>query len=871
MKLRAISINNVRHFTSETRIDGIGDGLNVLCEPNEFGKSTLFDAVQALFFKPHGSRDKEVMALQPHAGGAPEVTIEVETENGHFIVSKRWLSKPAASVTKGGRLVAQADAAEDWLGGLMGGGRDGGPSGLVWVRQGISELAGGSDKEQKAALNARRDLLSSVTGEVEAMTGGRRMDMAVSRCERELGQYATRGTGRPTGPWRAAMDRVQSLTESRDELAATASALHDALDERKRKRKSLAELEDPDAVAARKSRLDAVSEAHKAAETHAAEVDSAARQVDAARLAVTSAQRQLDALRIALAERTEASREKVGATEATAASRGLSEKTEAALAEAQVELDATKAAEREAEEARRLAQRVQAARDGAERRQDLVDRIEKAETARKSMEEAAALAKQGPDAKSMRQLEKLAIELSTVSAVRKASATHLVMSYSPGRGGTVMLDGQALPDAQPVPVLHGAHLEIDGIGRLDVRPGTSGFDEGSLEVAERALRKALDVHGADDLDAARAAADARESAERRCSEAKAAFDSMAPEGIEPLREAMARIPEIDGQVDGPDLEQVEAALAKAQEVRIEAQGRKDAATERLSNARSELARVESADTAAQDRLLRATTAMEKLGDVTEEKLQEELDRMTTALGAAESLHAEKQKTAPDLAAAEAALKRVRSVDEEARAEIGRLRPQIATLDERISRSSGEAVEERLTDTELALDAAQIELDHIQHEVEVLQKLKAVLDSARTDARERYFAPVASELKPLLHLLWPDAELTWRDDTLLPNALVRDGQEEKIEILSGGTREQVALMVRLAFARMLAKGGRHAPVILDDALVFTDDDRIERMFDALHRQAGDLQIIVFSCRQRAFRELGGRALHFIKLEEAEDAA
>ena len=34
-----------------------------------------------------------------------------------------------------------------------------------------------------------------------------------------------------------------------------------------------------------------------------------------------------------------------------------------------------------------------------------------------------------------------------------------------------------------------------------------------------------------------------------------------------------------------------------------------------------------------------------------------------------------------------------------------------------------------------------------------------------------------------------------------------------------------------------------PVILDDALVFTDDDRIERMFDALHRQADDLQIIV----------------------------
>jgi hypothetical protein len=871
MKLRAISINNVRRFTSETRIDGIGDGLNVLCEPNEFGKSTLFDAVQALFFKQHGSRDREVMALQPHAGGAPEVSVEMETEDGHFVVSKRWLSKPAASVTKGGRVIAQADAAEAWIADLMGGGRDGGPSGLVWVRQGINELAGGSDREQRAALNARRDLLSSVTGEVETMTGGRRMDMAVSRCERELGQYATRGNGRPTGPWRAAMDRVQSLTESRDQLAATATSLHDALDERKRKRKSLAELEEPQAAAARKIRLDAAIEAHKAAESHAAEVDSAARKVDVARLAVTGAQRQLDALRTALAERTEASRGKVGATEATAAARGLSEQAEAALAEAQMKLGAAKAAEKEAEEARRLAQRRQAARDGAERRKELADRIERAEAARKSMEEAAAQAKQGPDAKAMRQLEKLAIELSTVSAAQKASATQLVMNYSPGRAGTVMIDGEALPEAQPMPVLHGAHLEIDGIGKLGVRPGASGFDEGSLEVAERALSKALDAHNVDDLNAARAAAEARESVERRFVEAKAAFESMAPDGIEPLREALARIPEVEDDEDGPDLEQTEAALAKALDARVEAQSRKDAAAERLSSARAEFARVESAETAAQDRLLRATTAAEKLGDVTEDKLQEELNRTTTALDAAEAIHAEKKRVAPDLAAAEAALKRACSVDEEARTEIGRLRPQIATLDERISRSFGEAVEERLAENELALDAAQIELDHIQHEVEVLQKLKAVLDSARTDARERYFAPVAAELKPLLQLLWPDAELTWRDDTLLPNALVRDGQEEAIEILSGGTREQVALLVRLAFARMLAKGGRHAPVILDDALVFTDDDRIERMFDALHRQAGDLQIIVFSCRQRAFRELGGRALHFITLEAAEDAA
>ncbi|WP_324290999.1 hypothetical protein [Asticcacaulis sp. SL142] len=73
------------------------------------------------------------------------------------------------------------------------------------------------------------------------------------------------------------------------------------------------------------------------------------------------------------------------------------------------------------------------------------------------------------------------------------------------------------------------------------------------------------------------------------------------------------------------------------------------------------------------------------------------------------------------------------------------------------------------------------------------------------------------------------------------------------------REQLAILTRLAFARLMARNGRPAPVILDDALVYSDDDRIEKMFNALHRQAMDQQIIVFSCRQRAFSNLGGHRL------------
>ena len=72
MKLRRIAVQNLRRFTAPVQIEGLADGLNVLSAPNEQGKSTLFDGLQALFFTPHGGSGKEIKALQPHAKGAPE-------------------------------------------------------------------------------------------------------------------------------------------------------------------------------------------------------------------------------------------------------------------------------------------------------------------------------------------------------------------------------------------------------------------------------------------------------------------------------------------------------------------------------------------------------------------------------------------------------------------------------------------------------------------------------------------------------------------------------------------------------------------------------------------------------------------------------
>lgn len=859
MRLRAITLNNVRRFTVPTGVDGIGDGLNVLSEPNEHGKSTLFDAIHAVFFKAHGANDKEIKALKPHAGGAPEVTVEVETPEGRFVIAKRWTSRASATVHRGDTLVAQADAAEAWIAALVGGG-SGGPSGLLWVRQGLTGLADGSARENSAALEARRDLMSSVSEEVEAMTGGRRMDAALARCKEELARLAT-GTGQKKagGPWRTASDEVDRLRAQQSELSATATALHAALDDRKQKRRALAEVEDAEAAASRRARLEAATQAHRTAERHAEQVEAAARRVTAARLAMTAALSRRDALQRALSERDTADGQSRAATTARAQAKAALDVAREGLAGAEAALDRTRAALTAAEAAQLRVARQRAARDGAARRAELSQRIAEAEAARGVIEAQAAAAQTGPDRTALQTLDRLATALATARATRDAMVMQVVVTYDAAPHDRVRMDGVSLDDGTAYPVPRGAVLSVAGLGRIAVRPGAGAAEGDGVEQAERALAHALAAHDLPDVAAAHRAAETRAQAAGLVDQARAKLDALAPQGIDRLREALAAIPLPAAAEEVLDPSEVEVALQQARAAGSAAQEAQRAAAEALSRAREAVAKAEAEAVAAGDRLDRATAGLAGFGAATLPQLTAEVTEANAALDAAEALHAEQGRQAPDLAAATAALARARSVEDAAGAEIARLRPEIARLDERIASGSGDAVEERLAETEQALTAAEAVLARYTHEVAVLQRLEAALTAARVAAREKYFAPVAAELKPLLHLLWPEAELTWTQDTLLPESLIRNGQTEPLDILSGGTQEQIALLVRLAFARMLARDGRHAPVLLDDALVFTDDDRIERMFDALHRQAGDLQIIVLSCRQRAFRDLGGQRL------------
>jgi DNA repair exonuclease SbcCD ATPase subunit len=69
--------------------------------------------------------------------------------------------------------------------------------------------------------------------------------------------------------------------------------------------------------------------------------------------------------------------------------------------------------------------------------------------------------------------------------------------------------------------------------------------------------------------------------------------------------------------------------------------------------------------------------------------------------------------------------------------------------------------------------------------------------------------------------------------------------EDVDKLSAGTRDQIALVVRFATARMFAEGLETPPLLLDDPFAFWDTDRITRCLPVLMHGALDAQCILFT--------------------------
>ncbi|MGI4745987.1 MAG: hypothetical protein ACRYFY_08075, partial [Janthinobacterium lividum] len=243
-----------------------------------------------------------------------------------------------------------------------------------------------------------------------------------------------------------------------------------------------------------------------------------------------------------------------------------------------------------------------------------------------------------------------------------------------------------------------------------------------------------------------------------------------------------------------------------------------------------------------------------------ERLRLTADLVSARRAGLAALAASAPEDTPEMA--DSAIRRLEEGQSNRRARIGTLRVDIAGLDSRIVREEGIGLDEQIEAATRQRDTAAREHDAFRREAAILTLLRDTLNQADREVRARTLAPLMTRLSPYLQALFPRARLSLGEDFLITGLSrldaigAEDTDGEAFDALSHGTREQIAILSRLAFADMLLAAGKPAFLVLDDALAFADPVRMERMFDILADAGRRMQILVLTCREDVAAGLGG---------------
>ena len=907
MKLRSLTVNQFKKFTSPVRLSGLADGLNLVIGPNEMGKSTLLEALRAVLFERHRSRAQPIMALRnDRTQAAPVVEAEFEVEGEWYRLRKRFLKSPFARLECGDGRVMEGDAAEEELRRLLGFQEAGtrgatedtlGMWGVLWVRQGQSFGA------PSLPDSARASLSEGLEAEVGSVLGGRRGRELPQVVEDRLEELVTRAQRRPRGAYKEAIDGVAALEEELAGLQAQRTEMSETLERLSSAQDELARLTAGEAAGEDEASL-------RAARAELQRQEQLEARITAARSQLELRQRDLEAAERRLSERA-ALRERIADQERELAREEA--ELEALLPEEVSQRDGLAAAQ---EQARRAEAGWSAAEASSRRARTLVNAVASgAELERLRAAREAASAAAAALGEARRQAAAILVDDAALARIREAErrstraaaqleaqATRVRFALSPQSSGQgqllddgLLVDGEPLSEAvragAPLQVVDPLVIEAPPGVRITVEPVIADRDRlvGERASAATELEAALSAAGAASLAEAETLYGRRAEWEREASQAERELARAAPsDGLEGLGERIASLEE-QLRVYRRELELAAGtelpARADAEEGEREAEERRRAAEREREASRAALHEREAASRAQSERVgeLRRGTAHRR---ALAERQQAELEAASAEaddVALAQELEAAREAVRLEGVAA-AALERDWSEAERDRLEarIGRLERvleerserrtsvevELAGLRERLQLAEGVGIVERAGDVERRLELGRERLSRLEREAAVLELLLSTLRDAEREAKERYLAPVLDRVSPYLRMLFPNADLSMDEDLSVTGMLREGGREERFEHLSLGTQEQVAVLIRLAFAELLVERGVPAAVILDDALAFSDDQRMGRMFDILSHAGGGVQIVVFTCREQLFEGLGARRLRLSAVDGAD---
>ncbi len=889
-------------------VEFIAPGVTVVAGPNETGKSSLLEALDLLFRYPDDSKSTRLREIQPVGRDVP-TTVEAELSLGpeRIRYRKTWFADRGTSLTLGSTSLTGRQAhdraqavfesyvdTELWQALVVSQARSLEQPQPQHVPSVLSALGLGADTggtTPSVLDQASAWPTATQVADEEGMT-------LAGRVEREYSRYYTPGRGAVSGELaerRRARDAAAADLESAEQQVRAVWDNIERAEQLERERVTLT---------ADRSEAERVT-AHLAAEVaEAGEADRHRRllvQVADGKAELARVARERACVRDRTISQVSALDDQVATLgEVVDGLRSQQVAAEAAVAAAE---QVVAVASVELAVAGDLVERQDALERLRRDRSDLDALTERLDAARQARAvECAAeleLAESGPSPETAAAAERLAADLDVALRSAEAQSARLTVRRLGGQPVRLTLGPDdidlAAGEAIELPVLETAHLNVDGLLDLSVEPAEQLEARARADGLRADLDELLAAAGCAELDALRAAAARRAAVTQSLAEARRVADGvLAGSTLEELGARQARLltqiehtlaqvesvsglgdPDVAGDLGGPDIDpavpaqvslfdddgadpqpgpvvdldevrdrhrQAEHALAAARvllrevgtELTLSAQ-RLDQAARQLDATTAELAeqRTELGDDdvlAAADRTRRdaaaARTAAEGAGS------EADLDALTT-----------RHTRAADK------LRRVHQALAQVEAEWHRA---LGRLDDAGARGVGTGRDARAA----VFDQAEEQYQQVLRRAEAARLLRETLAKHRAAARRDYAAPLRHRIAALgRRIFGPDFDVTLSEDLDVVSRTV-GGTTLPVEQLSTGAREQLAIVVRLAIAALTSRDGQGVPVVLDDALGWSDSVRLARMGDLLAEAGRHSQVVLLTSQPDRYAAIPG---------------
>ena len=866
MRITRLKLDNWRGVGSRELV--FGDGVTILEGPNEIGKSSTIEALRMLVGELDSSAKREVKAVQP-AGQDVGSTVEADIEAGpyRFTYAKTFnrgkattlhVHEPVREQVTGrdahqrvDALLAEAVDLDLWRALLV----DQGEKVQLADLRGSASLIAALDEAAGAGLAGDEDssILAAAQAEYERYftlkAGKRRFDDDVVRLHAA----------------EAACDEAQlALAQVQEDLDAQMRLVH-------RQRDARARMPALKASCARwQERQDEAREVRQGLEAARAAMQLAgesARQLDEALLARGTLVKEVAALRhevAALAQALEPSQTRLAEKQATLdrMRKELSELRELRLAQ------------RKAHTAARADAHYVRARQAAEALREQLAEVRAAGAAVE--QHAAELAAITVDAAGFETLRRAESAVQVAEGQRQLIATRLAIIAEQDQ--RVELGGKdvALARGEQVERYLGeaVHLRVPGLLDVLIQPppdaATVAQALADARVEFNACLQRLGVHdvaqAAADLERGRIASKVLDAAkdqrqrllgdstieeleeQRKRLEKEGADYAASRRSAEPLpddeADAQMRVSALEralGVLDA-QLETAENSVADLQEAldaakvdirrqedeRLRLSATLDSRLQHLSEARQRQSD-EALEAAASEALARARAAEEKH------------DTLASRAGAFDDV-------VEGLDNARAALERGRT-------ELADLDRELAVLDDRLRQRQADGRYEHLEAAERERQAARDHLSALEQRAAAAKLLWESLNRHRDEARVAYVQPLKAAVERLGRVVYgADFEVCIGDDWQVQTRTL-GGVTLPFEALSVGAREQLGILLRLAAAQIVSRAGGGVPLIIDDALGFSDPERLATMGAAIAAAGRACQIIILTCTPGRFAHVG----------------